>query len=216
MPDLDPLELGKQLKKPSGDTGISVAHKMNDSNATLYDFVFSLADLKPDDTVLEIGFGNGKFIPKYFEGRPGIRVHGVDHSETMCKEAAGFNARHVESGQLTIKCEDAQKMSYPDGYFDKVFSLNNLYFWEPAGTLTAEIRRVLKKGGRLYLSYTPGSILKKLDCTQEVFNLYEKEDVAQLLRSHGFRVIDQVCQPVSKISIEGKQIDTINICAVAE
>ena len=61
-----------------------------------------MIDLKDNDKILEIGFGNGNFISNYFTMNPNIKVFGVDYSETMCSEAVSINQKYINNNQLFL------------------------------------------------------------------------------------------------------------------
>ena len=71
----------------------------------------------------------------------------VDYTEAMLEEAkknAGALASSIHFQRM-----DAQKLDFPDGYFDVVISRNLTWNLEEPGKAYAEWMRVLKKGGRL-------------------------------------------------------------------
>ncbi len=65
--------------------------------------------------------------------------------------------RYIESGWpildygMTLTCCHAEHLAYPDGYFDAILSMNALDHVDDFNAAAAEIERVLKAGGRLYL-----------------------------------------------------------------
>ena len=60
--EIHPIELGRQLKKPTGEIGLIVAGNMNIANEQIYDFVLSQINISDNFKILEVGCGNGKFI----------------------------------------------------------------------------------------------------------------------------------------------------------
>mgnify|MGYP002589451343 CR=1 FL=1 len=79
--------------------------------------------------------------------KAGYDVTAVDYTEAMLEEAkknAGALASSIHFQRM-----DAQKLDFPDGYFDVVISRNLTWNLEEPGKAYAEWMRVLKKGGRL-------------------------------------------------------------------
>lgn len=111
-------------------------------------FTISRADVRPGMKVLDIAGGTGD-LAKAFARRVGSggQVWLTDINESMLRVGRD---RMIDSGLLlpTAVC-DAEKLPFPDAYFDRVsvaFGLRNMTHKEKA---LAEMRRVLKPGGKL-------------------------------------------------------------------
>ena len=216
MNEINPIELGRQLMKPTGETGLKVAENMNVGNNQIYDFVLSQFDMKDNATILEIGCGNGKFISKYFDLNSTIHLTTIDFSDVMCVETKVLNTNLINDNKLLVKCEDSIDMPFADESFDIVVSINTVYFWEPIEKQLNEIKRVMKKGGLFVMGYRPESVMKDLPFTQEVFKLYEPEDLELLIKQTGFEIIKEEKQATSRKSVDGSWIQSIDICLIAE
>ncbi|MDP2661664.1 MAG: class I SAM-dependent methyltransferase [Dehalococcoidia bacterium] len=96
--------------------------------------------------VLEIGVGTGATLPYYPAAG---QVIGIDTSPSMLRRSG---ARAAGLGMdFTPIIMDAQRLAFPDGYFDTVISsLVLCSVADPHRTL-CEIRRVLRPGGRALL-----------------------------------------------------------------
>lgn len=214
MTEISNTELGRQLMKPSGDVGLKVAENMNVTNAKLYDFVLSHLDINEGDKLLEIGFGNGKTIPKFFEINPTIHFYGVDFSETMCAEAIAFNKEFEKS--IHISCQNAIKMSFDNEFFNSIITLNTVYFWENIEQQLAELKRVLQTGGQLVIGYRPKSSMEKLPFTHEVFTHYNSEELRKIIEQNGFQILKEATNATVVKSVEKGMIEMFDICLVAE
>lgn len=210
--DIDPVELSRQLKKPEGVTGREVANMLNETNQGLYDLAWSMLDLKPDDHLLEIGFGNGKQFPHYFDMQPGLSVTGLDFSESMCEEARASNLGLIEKGFLTILCSDTQHMPLEDEMFDWILGLNVLYFWDSPGSHLNQLFRVLKPGGHLLIGYRPRKTVEHLPFTRQNFTLYEPEELDMLVRDHGFEKVRQEANNYEKTAPDGTLLNITDNC----
>ncbi len=166
--------------------------------------------------VLEIGFGNGNFFSNYFNINPSINVFGVDFSDTMCGEAVLLNQRYINDNKLSLSCEDSLRTSFDNDYFDTIISINTIYFWNSIDEQIEEIRRLLKRGGKLLIGFRPKSIMEKLPFTKEVFRLFESLQIIELLQRHNFKIIDEKTRNISRKSVDGNDINSIDICIVAE
>lgn len=216
MSNLDPIELSRQLKKPTGKLGNQVGKKLNESNRELYKQAWEMADFSSVQQILEIGFGNGKHLSKYFELNPDITVTGIDFSKEMCKEARGFHPELVEAGKLQLHCADSSSMPVNDHSHDFVIGLNLLYFWDPPGAHLKEIARVLKPQSKLLLGYRPRHAVEHMAFTKQNFILYEPEELEDLLPEYGFNIISHQQNRYAKQAADGTDVEVTDICLMAE
>ena len=216
MSRLSSEAFGKQLKRPEGEDGIYVAQTMNTSNEALYNQALEMISFNNHNKILEIGFGNGRFIEAFYKINPTLKVYGLDYSETMCEQARVINKEYIENAQLTIKCEDALKMSLDENYIDIVITLNTVYFWTPFEEQINEIKRVLKPKGQLLIGYRPKIYLAQMHYTKEGFTFYDPEDLKQQLSIHGFSVIGETNIERERTIYDGTKIKSIDACILAE
>lgn len=110
--------------------------------------VRELLALRSGDQVLDIGVGPGFLAAEMAaEVGPGGQVCGIDPSDSMLA-IAQTRALPAGGSPLELKHGDANHLPYPDASFDVATSTQVLeYVPDLAGAL-AEIRRVLRPGGR--------------------------------------------------------------------
>jgi SAM-dependent methyltransferase len=114
-----------------------------------------MADMKqifgsiPGGEVLDVATGSGGFIHVLVENLGGYaQITGVDTSErvlTAARKAFGENER-IRFFQM-----DAAKMNFPPASFDTVCIANSLHHLADLPAILAEMRRVLKPGGRFVI-----------------------------------------------------------------
>lgn len=113
-------------------------------------------DLRPTDAVLELGCGSGRLL-----GQVTARVQrgaavGIDPSPLMVRHARFRNRRFIERGLLEVVVGASGDLSrWADARFDKVYGMHVVYFWDAPARDFAEVRRVLRPGGRLVLGFCP-------------------------------------------------------------
>lgn len=56
-------------------------------------------------------------------------VAGVDYSQTMVEQARKRNKSLIEQGHVEIKQGEVSQIPFDDQCFDKLFTVNTLYFW---------------------------------------------------------------------------------------
>lgn len=111
-----------------------------------------LAALRPTDTVLVIGPGPGVGLLAAAACTPQGSVIGVEPSAVIRRAAARRCARAIEAGRVELRDGTAEHTGRPSGSVDVVISVNNLQLWPHRATAFAELRRVLRPGGRLVVS----------------------------------------------------------------
>lgn len=182
-------KIAKQLRKPSGVLAAKVGNGMNKSNRFLHDFTLEAMEPADNESILEIGFGNGKFFDKLFSRAKNLQISGLDFSPEMVKEATVNNPSTTASGQLSLRLGSSDKIPFPDNSFDKVFCINVIYFWEQPAAHVKEIRRVLKPGGRFYSSIRSKDTMVQMPFTKYGFTIYTQDEWIRILEASQLRYV---------------------------
>jgi phosphatidylethanolamine/phosphatidyl-N-methylethanolamine N-methyltransferase len=110
--------------------------------------VIEALDCQPGHRVLEVGVGTGLALDLYPEG---VKVVGIDVSHEMLERArqrvAKRNFKHVEA----LLEMDAEAMTFADASFDRIVAMYVLPVVPNPGRLLAELHRVCKPDGEIYL-----------------------------------------------------------------
>ncbi len=104
----------------------------------LHDVVLDLAALHGQETVVDVGCGNGAYLAELRRRTHTGPVVGLDLSEAM----AARSSVHAPTAVA-----DAQALPLRDGSVDVVLSLHMLYHVPDIGRAIGELRRVLRPGG---------------------------------------------------------------------
>lgn len=121
-----------------------------------YPLCFNKLELNQGMRILDVGSGNSIY-PVYMAHR-GCVVHASDFDDFVFKIKDMSKNRWfrqlIDSGQLKIDVQDSRKLSYPDDFFDRVCAVSTLEHIPDNGDIASmkEISRVLKKGGRAFIS----------------------------------------------------------------
>ncbi len=103
------------------------------------------------DTVLCVGVGTGNEIIKILKRNSKVSIVGVDYSGTALRKARKKALSIGESIKLLNM--DVQNLEFVTGSFDKVLCIHVMDFVQDTEKATAEITRVLKRGGEFVITY---------------------------------------------------------------
>jgi SAM-dependent methyltransferase len=146
-----------QFGRPTGfwgrGAGLVMAHRS--SNRKRNSWAVSLLELRPDDRVLEIGFGPGLAIRELSHiAREGY-VCGIDHSELMLRRATRRNADAIRRGVVDLRLASVDDLPAFDAPFDKILAVNAVLFWNEVDARLGELRGLLRPGGLIAVAHQP-------------------------------------------------------------
>jgi ubiquinone/menaquinone biosynthesis C-methylase UbiE len=144
--------------------------------------------------VLEIAVGTGRNLPYYGEG---VRLTGVELSPAMLEIA---RARARELGRdADLQAGDAQALDFPGERFDSVVCTLSLCTIPDDRAAVAEVRRVLRAGGRFLLLEHVRSPLRPIRLAERLLEpLMVRFEGDHLLR-----------EPVEHLEAEGFEVEQL-------
>jgi ubiquinone/menaquinone biosynthesis C-methylase UbiE len=145
--------MGGQWGCPHGPLGWLAARLMVFGNRAMNELAVAALGVKQGESVLEIGFGPGDLLERIAKESGAGLVAGIDPSRSMVRAARRRLRRQIEAGLVRIDVGRSSAMPYHDGSFDRVLTVNTIYFWEQPPVDVREIRRVLKPGGLFVLVF---------------------------------------------------------------
>ncbi len=170
-----------QLSHPEGEMGIEVAQGMSLNNADMISKTIQSLQLIRGQQVLELGHGNGFHIPDLLTRAQGLHYTGLEISRLMHAEAQKLAQVAIGEGKADFHLYTGDVLPFGDGLFDQIMTVNTLYFWKEPLTTLREIHRVLKPGGRVYITYGQEAFMAPLPFTQYGFQLYDTSKLRTLL-----------------------------------
>ena len=127
------------------------------SNQDRIRWTISLLNIKPDDRLLEIGFGPGLAIELASKIASEGFVTGIDHSEVMVRQASRRNARAIREGKVALHLGSASDLPKFNEPFDKIFTINSVHFWNAPVDSLKELLKMLRPGGLIAVTLQPRS-----------------------------------------------------------
>lgn len=103
-------------------------------------------------TALEVGPGPGYLGLEWLKKTSGTSLKGLEISPEMIKVAERNAAEYGFESRASYVLGDASVMPFEDGAFDAVFSNGSLHEWADPEAVLSEVFRVLKPGGRYFVS----------------------------------------------------------------
>ncbi len=184
----------------------------------------ALSKIKSGDVVLDLGSGAGFdcFLASKKVGKTG-KVIGVDMTEAMV-EKAGANAKKYNFENVEFKQGDIEELPIEDSSIDVVISNCVINLAPDKLKVFEESYRVLKKGGRMFVS----DIVLLGELTEEqrnnphlltgcVAGALPKEDYLGIAKSAGFKVnILSEDKEISKKQYNGIPLESLKIEALKE
>jgi len=102
-------------------------------------------------TVLDVGTGTGRLLVELARRRDDLALSGADLSADMIAVARHNAERAGLADRIALRAADVAELPYPDGSFDLVISTLSMHHWPSLPRATAELGRVLRPGGDVWI-----------------------------------------------------------------
>ena len=198
--------IAAQLRQPHGEMAKEVGKMMNEGNKLMNLAAIASLNIASHDTIMEIGMGNGYFVKDILATDETVHYDGCDFAETMVAEAIALNSEYVLNKQAQFTLANADVLPYSNASFNKVFTVNTIYFWDDAIQVLAEIKRVLQANGLFIIALRPKSIMDHFPFTKHNFNTFDKTDCINLLTQNGFEVSEVIEQNEPDLDFFGEKL----------
>lgn len=179
--------LKEQLRRPSGLIGRLVGLFLAHENDERIEWAIQQLRIRPEDRVLEIGFGPGDCIEEVAALASCGYVAGVEVSDVMIEQAHSRNATAIEAGRVDLRKGDVCDLPFEAAQFDKVFTINSINIWDDEQQGLQEIRRVLCEHGTIaIIEHPPSHITERAEIRER------GEAIVQAVKQAGFRAVRPV------------------------
>ncbi|KLT71789.1 MULTISPECIES: class I SAM-dependent methyltransferase [unclassified Flavobacterium] len=181
--------IAAQLKHPTGEKGIEMANMMHETNINMTYHSIQNLNVSKENKILELGHGNAGHLEFLMDQAESLVYYGLEMSELMFQEARQINRNYVSQKQAFFLLYDGGVIPATDSFFDKIFTVNTIYFWQKPEELLLEIYRVLKPNGTFCLTFAEESFMKQLPFTEYEFTLYSTEKAQELIEKTAFKMV---------------------------
>jgi ubiquinone/menaquinone biosynthesis C-methylase UbiE len=149
--------LMRMFGRPEGVLGRLGGIILARTNRSFAQELVTFLDIGASEKILEVGFGPGVGIELLTKAANAGTIAGVDPSAEMVKQATARNAAAIRAGAVDLHRGTVASMPFEDNAFDTVIAINAMQVWPDATAGLREIRRVLTRGGRLAVGFTPNA-----------------------------------------------------------
>ena len=185
MEEKDLKILAQNLANPEGETGIKVGEMMNATNIGMTLESIKTLLIEDDEHILEIGHGNAAHVKSLLHLAQNLKYTGIDISKTMNSEAKRLNENFKSQAEFILY--EGKKLPFEDKVFDKIFTVNTVYFWENPKEYLNEIYRILKDTGTFVLTFAQRDFMETLPFTQYDFKLYNSDEMQEIVSESYFK-----------------------------
>jgi ubiquinone/menaquinone biosynthesis C-methylase UbiE len=199
--------IASQLKHPTGEKGIEMGNMMNETNINMTRHSVQNLNISKENKILELGHGNAGHLEFLLEQGKDLKYYGLEMSELMFQEARQINRNFVSQKQAFFSLYDGNIIPFEDQFFDKIFTVNTIYFWQQPEKLLSEIYRVLKTNGNFCITFAQEDFMKQLPFTQFEFELYTTEKAQELIEKTPFKIVYTETQTEKVKSKTGELVD---------
>ena len=116
---------------------------LEEGHSDVVEQVLDSIDFRAGETVLDLGCGTGWATRRIAKSAPGVQCIGVDCSPKMIAKA---DSLHSFTIRARYDYGTFEALDFPDGHFDRAFSMEALYYAVDLERALAELHRVLKPG----------------------------------------------------------------------
>lgn len=117
-------------------------------------------------------------------------VAGLDPSTEAVRGAEARLRNWIDAGRLEIQLGSVESIPWPAASFDRLLSVNSIYYWPDPARGVAEMYRVLRPGGTAVIALRAKAVVDKLGLEKHGYRSLGEQEVGNLLEQAGFSSVD--------------------------
>lgn len=185
--------MARQYANPSGVFGrLVTGYLLNRANTLSNQAVFESLDIAENSTALEIGFGGGKLLLKILRKIDSGKVTGLEISPSMLQAIRNKTRKFDNRDMLELQQGKVENLPFANDQFDRVCSVNTVYFWPDLMASFSEINRVTCEDGIVVIGLGSKSNLQQAGYADQGYHLYTVDEVQQAMKANHLKQIDLI------------------------
>ncbi|WBW96888.1 class I SAM-dependent methyltransferase [Oceanirhabdus sp. W0125-5] len=142
--------------------------------------IIELLNVRNEDKILELGCGNG-YITEYISDVTNGNILGIDFSSEAIDSATKRTSQ--KSSRLQFECNNIQDIDYEANTFDKIVSIDSLFFLRDLESSLLKLNNILKDNGYIVTSFFFPGNNENFPLSDVVSNSY----LGKILKKHNFQ-----------------------------
>jgi ubiquinone/menaquinone biosynthesis C-methylase UbiE len=110
----------------------------------------------------------------------------------MLNRARNRNMKKINNETLKLFLENISKTTFIENTFDKIYTVNTIYFWSELDKCFSEIKRILKPNGIFINVFYTKEYLNKIIYTEYGFNKYTAEEIENITQKYGMKIMETI------------------------
>jgi ubiquinone/menaquinone biosynthesis C-methylase UbiE len=128
-------------------------------------------------------------LNKLLEKNIPIKIYGIEISNDMINNVSKKYKHIIANGYLKLYLENIVNTSFEDETYNKIYTVNTIYFWNELEKCFSEIKRILKPNGIFLNTIYTKEYLNKIIFTKYGFNKYSIENIIKITEENGMKII---------------------------
>lgn len=186
--------IDSQYSHPRGILGMYFGEKMVRQHRPETLWTIQALELQQSESILELGCGAGYAMRLLLRWPTVSQVAGLDISQTALRSAAIRNRDEISSGRARLVQGNVNQLAFQDESFNKVFSIQSIYFWDDLPKTISEIYRVLKPRGTILITLSDGKGDEKWNGITDML----EQQLIPAMKQNRFRNIEILRGPDSR------------------
>jgi arsenite methyltransferase len=182
---MTPRFIAQQLSCPAGLPGRIIGYLMNRRNAKMNAFAIRQLGVVPSDCILELGFGGGITLPHLIA--TGGFVVGLDRSQDVVRVANSKFSRAIANGRAAFHVGSVEALPFESSSFEKIITVNTVYFWNSLRQGFQEIHRVLAPRGLVVVGFLPKEWMDRMGLPGNIFTSRTLEEITEAMETAGLQ-----------------------------
>lgn len=206
---LDTAAIALQLACPHGDRAADFSRTMLFRNLPVYHSAYRCLNICAGNRILEIGYGNGGLLGTILSLAPNLHYTGIERSLAVHQDASRFNQAYITAGKATYLFTEDGSLSFTDASFDRILTVNTIYFWPDPYTILSQITAALAPNGLFCLTFGEKTFMNSLPFTHHGFQLYTPEDILHFTASLPLKLVEMTTHRDQAVGIDNTLIERV-------